>query len=90
MAAAIGQTINIPVIVRSLSRDFYRSAVSTNYSIPLDREFLLALDAGITTASGQSIDEFEHAWWKNLHTDATVLPSKFLNIYTVEECLQFH
>jgi len=87
-AAAIGQFIDIPVVIRSLSRDFYLSAVRRNYSIPLDRDFLLAMDAGILTAAGQSVDKFEYAWWKKdnyVPNDANLL-----NNNNIAVCLTFH
>jgi hypothetical protein len=88
MAAAIGQTIDIPVVIRSLSRDFYRSAARNNYSIPLDRSFLLAMDAGITTATGQMVDQFECAWW--IQDNLVAVDAQFLNHNNIDLCLVFH
>jgi len=88
MAAATGLVIDIPVIIRSLSRDFYRSALRNNYSIPLDHDFLLALDAGIiapaikiaavgtpavgTTASHYLVNEFFCSWWTDDDLDFSI------------------
>jgi hypothetical protein len=93
-AAAIGQVIDIPVIIRSLARDFYRSAVRLNYSIPLDHDFLVALDAGIMLAEGETVEKFESAWWTHASTididSAMKEPKKLLNINNIDSCLLFH
>jgi hypothetical protein len=87
MAAATGQEINVPIIIRSLARDFYRSAVQQDYSIPLDREFLLALDGGLGTLSGRHIEKFELSWW---NLSRLITQKDILSIYTIEKCLAFH
>ena len=87
MAAATGQEINVPIIIRSLARDFFRSAVQHDCSIPLDREFLLALDGGLGTISGRPIDKFELSWWKS---DRPIKQAEILSVYNIEQCLEFH
>jgi hypothetical protein len=77
-AAAIGQVIDIPVIICSLARDFYWSAVRHNYSIPLDHDFLVSLDAGITLADGETVKKFDCAWWT--HANTLKDPKTLLNI----------
>ena len=52
MATSIGFVIDIPIIIRSLSRDFYHSAIHDNYAVPLDHDFLLSTDAGIMAPAG--------------------------------------
>lgn len=87
MAAACGESINIPIITRSLAKDFYQSAARGNYSIPLDRSFLLVLDAGIQTASGPSIDKFQLDWWNR---GEDMKSSVVLNSTNLDHCLKFH
>lgn len=98
MATAIGQVIDIPIIIRSLSRDFYRSATRMDYSIPLDREFLIALDSGIipaagpSTAAGYIVDEFHSAWWtdEQLGSFQETFSNSILSINNIDDCLDFH
>lgn len=99
MAAAIGVVIDIPVIIRSLSRDFYLSAVRNDYSIPLDRDFLLALDAGImSTAAGDTpaaetlVDTFFCKWWTDdlIRSNPILQDQNVLNMKNIDDCLAFH
>ena len=87
MAAATAQEITIPIIIRSLARDFYRSAVQHDSSIPLDREFLLALDGGLGETSRRPIDKFEFSWWTS---DRPVKKHEILTAYNIDQCLEFH
>jgi len=95
MATAIGLVIDIPIIIRSLSQDFYYSSIRNNYSIPLDRDFLMAVDAGITPAAGPgtaaipSVDKFHLDWW--CKDNIAVLPDNLLlNVNNIDVCLAFH
>jgi hypothetical protein len=103
MAAATGLVIDIPVVIRSLSRDFYRSALRNNYSIPLDREFLLALDAGVIAPAGGTaagtkaagdcfVKEFHCAWWTDENLDFSIpyFSQQILDVNKIDECLTFH
>lgn len=89
MATACGESLNIPIIIRSLSKDFYQSAYNRKYNIPLDRSFLLALEGGMLTASGPTIDKFDQDWW-NFKKDAPVRISDCLNVTNLDRCLEFH
>jgi hypothetical protein len=71
-----------------LARDFYRSAIRHNYSIPLDHDFLVSLDAGITLADGETVEKFDCAWWT--HASTRKDPKTLLNIYNIDSCLSFH
>ncbi len=65
MAAAIGRSINIPVIVRSLAKDFYAHAGHEECLISLDMEFLLALDTSTSNEQASTfMDKYTLAWWK--------------------------
>jgi hypothetical protein len=92
LAAATGQIIDIPVIIRSLSRDFYFSAIRNNYSIPLDRDFLLAMDVGIIPVAGTHIENFDCAWWDfdGAKSNFLVNDNEILNINNIDACLAFH
>lgn len=98
MAAATGLVVDIPVIIRSLSRDFYRSALRNNYSIPLDHDFLLALDAGIIAPAGRtaagvySVKDFHCSWWTDDDLDLSIpyFAQKILDVNNIDECLTFH
>jgi hypothetical protein len=87
MAVAIGELLNIPVIIRSLAKDFYTSARRANYGIPLDRDFLLALDGGLGTAAGHAADKFACDWWAR---PGIIVDSQLLSAVTISECLEFH
>ena len=99
MASVIGVVIDIPIIIRSLSRDFYLSAVRNDYSIPLDRDFLLALDGGIiSTAAGGApaaeplIDTFFCTWWTDdlIRANPILQEHDVLNMKNIDDCLIFH
>src|ERR1700721_2600809 len=91
MATATGQFINIPVIIRSLSRDFYRSAARHNYTIPLDADFLQALNNGVAAAAmAVTVDKFECEWWQLNSYTLAIDPTLFLNVKNLDKCLAFH
>jgi hypothetical protein len=91
MATATGQFIDIPVIIRSLSRDFYRSAARHNYTIPLDARFLQALDNGVAAAAfAVTVDKFECEWWHLNPYALEIDPTLFLNVKNLHKCLEFH
>ena len=66
MAAAIGQPLNIPVIVRSLGQDMYRIGMRPNGELWLSLELITYLDGNLSSnglndpALGIS---FELPWW---------------------------
>jgi hypothetical protein len=91
MATATGQFIDIPVVIRSLSRDFYRSAARHNYTIPLDADFLQALDNGVSAAAASAtVDQFECEWWHLNPYTISIDPTLFLNVRNLDKCLEFH
>ena len=91
MATATGQFIDIPVVIRSLSRDFYRSAARHNYPIPLDADFLHALDNGIEAAAvAVTVKKFECEWWHLNQYTLSIDPTLFLNVKNLDKCLEFH
>ena len=87
MAVACGESLKIPFIIRSLSRDFYKSTSPDHLNIPLDRSFLLALEAGLFTTTGTKIENFLLDWW-NLKGLGRVMVT--LNSSNLDECLRYH
>ena len=88
MAAAIGLSINIPVIVRSLAKDFYAHAGHEERLISLDMEFLLALDASTSNEqAGTFVDKYTLAWWK---VKGPAPKKSILTSANIRMCLAFH
>jgi hypothetical protein len=96
MAAATGLPIDIPIIIRSLSRHFYRTAPRHgNSSIALDRNFLLSMDAGIIPAgsdeasSERFVEKFLFEWWNKRGNDV-IVNDEMLSMNNIDKCLSFH
>ena len=88
MAAAIGRSINIPVIVRSLAKDFYAHASHEEHLISLDMEFLLALYASTSNEqAGTFVDKYALAWWK---IKGPPPKKSILTSANIRMCLAFH
>jgi len=63
-AAAIGEPINIPLIIRALAADYYQHG-REQLRIVWDDEFLLSLDAGTGKDDPTAIVEsYLYAWWE--------------------------
>ena len=86
MAMACGKSINIPIIIQSLSKGFYESAAHRNYSILLDHSFL-ALDANLTLAGSKIIEKFHMDWWTKTKFSQS---DKVLHMSNLDACLEFH
>jgi hypothetical protein len=87
MAAAIGQSLNIPILIRALACDIYRlgpALEAWNFS----REFLLALDAGIDPEDPTApVDHYHLPWWTGQsRPDA----DEILSTHTLARCLAHH
>jgi hypothetical protein len=85
MAAAIGHPIDIPVLIRALACDYYRSG--TNLSILTDKNFVQSLDAATPEDDPSAIvDQYAYRWWTlPLAEDMEILAES-----NVEECIEFH
>jgi hypothetical protein len=65
MAAAIGQSVNIPAFLRSLACDMYQGERFTGLSYILSPDLLVSLDAGcdIDDDLSKLADNYNHDWW---------------------------
>jgi hypothetical protein len=86
MAAAIGQPINIPVVIRALACDYYRNGQDT-VRMALDDEFLRTLDAAADEADPTAlVSSYQYQWWNEPHHEGMII----LSPDTIEECLEYH
>ena len=71
MAAAIGQPLNIPIIVRSLGHDFYRVGMIPDGKFRFGLELLTYLDGNLSSVGlddpALGIQVFELPWWSRPH-----------------------
>src|SRR5208282_352982 len=86
MAAAMGYSINIPVIVRALAGQLFRAG-DLNPPIEINREFLLALDAGDDEEDLATVTTDYHNQWWTAPTEECV---PLLNWWTLDDCLAHH
>lgn len=91
VAAAIGQPLNISVIVRSLGQDMYRSGMSPNGGVRPGLELMAYLDGNL---SSNGLDDpalnisFHLPWW-----DSPSSPNQnhsYLTSATIRPALDFH
>ena len=64
MAASIGQSINIPIVIRRVAADWYRHVPKADAAFLLDPEFLRSLDAGTNQDDpAKVVKSYHHQWW---------------------------
>jgi hypothetical protein len=86
MAAAIGQSCDIPALLRSMAFDLYRYGVGAGNE--LDFEMLLVLDSGTPIDDPTAIaDSYYLQWWSNVRP-----PSQFevLALHSIDRALDHH
>jgi len=87
MAAAIGQSIDIPILIRALACDIYRFARPTDMWT-FTREFKLALDAGIDPDDPTSpVESYLFEWWRG---ESAPAEDEMLCTTTLLDCLFYH
>jgi hypothetical protein len=88
MAAAIGQSCDIPIVLRTLASNFYRHAPSS-IPIPFDLQLYLGLDAGChRDGPACPAPSYHLDWWNGPPRKG--LTAKLLSFDTLNECLQHH
>lgn len=84
MAAAIGQPVNVPLIIRALAGEYYQFG---HTSLCWDEDFLLSLDAGTDEEDPTAaVSSYLYPWWQEITDgDAVILCEE-----TVKDCLEHH
>lgn len=86
MAAAIGQSCEIPILLRTLACHLYQT--DDPFTLPSDRDFLLGLDAGNEYEDmSAAVDSYLLPWWND---DGRPTDHQIINFSNMEEALSFH
>ena len=87
MAAAVGQAINIPVIIWMLASDYYHCIPGTA-DITFQPEFLIALDNGTDPDDPAAVaPSYHNQWWSGNRCPAD---KSLLSLETIDKCLEVH
>lgn len=86
MASAIGQVLDIPIIIRSLAASL---SMIREESLPIkfEPDFLLTMDIG--SPETPAIAKFENAWWKG-RKPRTLDLANILDSKSLQACLDTH
>jgi hypothetical protein len=84
VAAAVGQRVGIPILVRSLANDLYRVRMIPRGRFRLGQELIAYLDGNLGRA--QNITEFLSPWW----TCSEIQTSGNLTTETIRAALQHY
>ena len=87
LAAALGQSIDIPIILRALTSDYHQNGPD---SLPIlfDHKFHLYLDAGSDPEDLTAVAPSYHLpWWTS---ESDVVEMDIMSPYSVDECLLHH
>ncbi len=92
MAAAIGRSVNIPIIVRSLGHDLYRFGFMPNTGFNPGLDLLVFLD-GDLCSFGQDhptllVEDFHVAWWRS--SSPPIKYTAYLSFTTLKTALAKH
>lgn len=86
MAAAIGQSCHIPIIVRTLACHMHRFMDDT--ALNLDRNFILTLDAGCDSTDLSAVAESYYLpWWTSSKPPTR---EELLNYETLNDAIAYH
>lgn len=86
MSAAIGQSCDIPIILRTLACQLYQT--SKPFTLEIDRNFLLGLDAGSDPEDmAAAVDSYHLGWWTLDHKPKTDCA---INFSTIDTALDYH
>ena len=92
MAAAIGRSVNIPIIVRTLSLSLKRSGYKLDAGFMTDLDLVAYLDGDLRGAGpqdlGRLVDTFHLSWWYGSTTSLDSAP--YLNFDTIRAALEKH
>lgn len=84
LATAMGHSLDIPPITRSLARHYEDTAVA-NTDFVLDEKLLQFLISGNFDVPDTHIRQFAQDWWNELNESSLILSPK-----TSRECVRFH
>ena len=85
MAAAIGQSLDIPIIIRSLAFQYSRGR---DVTIKFDADFLALLDAATQPEDEAAMaPSYFYEWWSAL---VEPYDNELLNFLTLQDCLEHH
>jgi hypothetical protein len=86
-AAAICQPINIPLIIRALTRALSHKNTPP-VSVTFDRDFLLFLDAGTEDDDPAAVvNSYHNQWWRHGMEPSA---EQWLSLETIDACLRHH
>ena len=90
MAAASGRPVNIPVVVRSLSRDVISSGFDPHTGLVPDLEMATYLDIVLRGGGGKemNVNSFHLSWWYDSMT--TTETPQLLSFETIRPALEHH
>ncbi|KAF8811073.1 hypothetical protein BYT27DRAFT_7253203 [Phlegmacium glaucopus] len=90
ISSAIGQTVDVPIIVRSLA-DSMAMLQGNDLPIPFDPEFLTMLDIGAHDKDNKSrvVTKYEYAWW-NGRKPRSLAMAEILDHSSIQKCLDLH
>src|SRR5882757_288816 len=87
MAAAIGQSINIPILIRALACDLYKVGPPAD-TWTFSRDFLLGLDAGVDPDDPTApVNSYLLDWWTG---QSAPDQCDILSTTTLLQCLVYH
>ncbi|KAF8808482.1 hypothetical protein BYT27DRAFT_7210866 [Phlegmacium glaucopus] len=87
LATAMGHSLTIPVLIRSLAQS-YEERTSAAKRFKFDPEFLEYLELGNADIPGAHIKNFSFDWWNQAETPGQSIG--LLNTQNLSECLEFH
>jgi len=92
VAVAIGQSVNIPIIVRTLGHELYHSWMVLNNGFKLGLDLLGYLDGNLSRYGRDdpqlAVEDFHLPWWR-----CSLAPQKYtsyLSFVSVRACLKEH
>jgi hypothetical protein len=90
MASAVGQIIEVPIIIRSLS-DSMGMLQQDDLPIPFHDDFLMTLDIGAHQKDNNSrvVGKYDHAWWNGRKPRSLDLV-EILNLSNITDCVDTH
>lgn len=92
MAAAIGQPLHIPVLIRSLGRDMYRVGMLSNGAFRPNLDLMAYLDGNLSSNGRDDptlqVKSYHLAWW--LSNFVPVEPKSYLRSVSLKDALDHH
>jgi Zn-finger nucleic acid-binding protein len=87
MAAATGQLLDIPIVLRSLVTSL-SLITKANFPVPFDSEFVALLEVGTTDEEfGRVVKSYAYSWWDKRRKPED---KDLLHAETLHACLDYH